>query len=103
MRWGVTSEWTVGMNMTQRGFKAGGTLVKVTVNADMSEFPALKAGFIIVEVVTGKGCVMVTTCPSNLSAGKGVMFLLGQGRWEDGGSGTFGSSSSFLSYGFGGG
>ena len=51
----------------------------------MPEFPALKAGFIVVGVVGGKGYIMVATCPPDLGVDNGELFFLSQcGR---GGSG----------------
>ena len=52
----------------------------MAIDMDVSKFPVLKAGLIVVGVIMGRGYVMVTTCPPDLSASKGVMFFLSQGR-----------------------
>ena len=55
------------------------------VDTDIPEFPALEAGLIVLGMVVGKGHVMVTACPPDLSVNEGDVFFLGQGRQGRGG------------------
>ena len=57
-----------------------GALVQVAVDADVSEVSVLEAGLMIAGVVLGKGCIMVTICPSDFSVGNGGFFFFGQRR-----------------------
>ena len=52
----------------------------MAVDANVTEFPALEAGFVIMGVVSGKGCIMVATGPSDFSTGDSNFFFLGQRR-----------------------
>ena len=65
--------------MARGGFETGGALVQVTVNVDVTKFPALKAGFMIMEVVAGKRCIMVTACPPDFGVSDCSFFFFGQG------------------------
>ena len=49
--------------MTQGSFEAGGALVEMTIDTDVSKFPVLEAGFMVLGAVSGKGCIIVTTSP----------------------------------------
>ena len=51
----------------------------------MSELPALEVSLVVMKVVTGKRCVVVTTCPPDLSVSDDNLFLLSQGRQRGGG------------------
>ena len=46
-------KWAIGLDVTRRGFETDRALVKVAVDMDVSEFPALEAGFMVVGVVGG--------------------------------------------------
>ena len=70
----------MGLDMPRRSLKTGGALVEVTVDTDVSEFPALKAGFVVIEMVTGKGCIIVATSPPDFGVSDGNFFFLSQGR-----------------------
>ena len=48
------------------GLKAGGALVEMTVDMNVSEFPTLKAGLIVVGMVIGQRCIMITASPPDL-------------------------------------
>ena len=61
--------------MARGGFDTDRVLVKVTVDMDVTEFPALEAGLVIVEVVMGQGYVIVTAGPPDFSMGEGDFFL----------------------------
>ena len=63
--------------MAGRSLKTGGALVEVTVDTDIAKFPALKAGFMVVAVITSEGYVMVTAGPPDFSVGDGNFFFLG--------------------------
>ena len=64
--------------MTGGPFEAGGTLVKRAVDADVSELPAVKAGFMVTGVVAGQGDVMVTAGPPDVGAFQGGLFFFSQ-------------------------
>ena len=42
-----------GLDMTWGPLETGGALVKRAIDADMPEFPAVKAGFVVSGMVTG--------------------------------------------------
>ena len=65
--------------MARGGLKAGGTLIQMTIDADVTEFPALEAGFVITEMVTSEGCIMVTAGPPDFCASISGFFFFGQG------------------------
>ena len=46
----------------------GGALVKGAVDADVSELPAVEAGFLVTGVVAGQGDVVVTAGPPDVGA-----------------------------------
>ena len=73
-------QWAMGLDMAGGGFETGGTFVKMAVDMDVTEFPALEAGLVIVGVVTSKGCVMVTAGPPDFCASDSDLFFLGQRR-----------------------
>ena len=66
--------------MARGSFKAGRALVQVAVNTDMPKFPALEAGFMVMGMVTGKGCVMVAASPPDFGASESDFVFFGQGR-----------------------
>ena len=76
----TTLQWTAGLDVARRGFEASGAFVQVTVDTDVTKFPALEAGFVIVEVVMGEGCIMVAASPLDFSVGDCSFFFFGQGR-----------------------
>ena len=62
--------------MARGSLETGGTFVKMAVDTDVSEFPALEAGFVVTGMVMGKGCVMVTACPPDFGASDGNFLFL---------------------------
>ena len=44
----------------------------------VSKFPALKAGFMIMGVIVGKGCVIIAASPSDFGVSNGNLLFLGQ-------------------------
>ena len=70
-------QWASSLNMVWRSLEAGGAFVKMAVDVDMTKFPALEAGFVIMEVVVGKGHVMVATSLPDFSVGDCSLFLFG--------------------------
>ena len=66
------------MDMIRGGLKAGGALIQMAVNVDVPKFPVLEAGLIVMEVVMGKGCIIVAASPPDLSVGDGNLFFLGE-------------------------
>ena len=55
-------------------------MVKVTVDENVSKFPALEAGLMVLGVVTGEGCIVVNASPPDFSASDSDFFVSGQGR-----------------------
>ena len=47
---------------------------------DVSKFPVLEAGSMIVGVVLGEGCIMVTASPPDFGASDSNFFFFGQQR-----------------------
>ena len=70
----------MGLDMARGSLKACGALIQVAVNMDMAEFPVLEAGFMIVEIVTSKGCIMVTAGLPDFGVSDGDFFFSGQRR-----------------------
>ena len=66
--------------MARGSLKTGRALVEVTIDVDVSEFPALEAGFIGLEVVTGKGGIIVAVSLPDFSVSDGSFFFFGQRR-----------------------
>ena len=65
--------------MTGGPFETGGAFVEGTVDADVSKFPALEAGFMVMGVVTRQGGVVVTASPPDVGAFQGELFFFRQG------------------------
>ena len=72
-------QWVAGLDMAGGGFEASGAFVQVTIDVDVTKFPALEAGFMIVGVVTGKEGIMVVASPPDFSASDRGFFFFGQG------------------------
>ena len=76
----MSSERATGLDVARGSLETGGTFVKGTVHAYVSELPALKAGLVVSGVVMGEGSVIVTASPPNFDAFKSSFFFFGQGR-----------------------
>ena len=63
--------------MAGGSLEASGAFVKVAVDVDVTEFPALKTGLMIAGVVAGKGRIMVATGPPDFSASDRGLFFFG--------------------------
>ena len=61
------SERVTGLDVARGPFEAGGAFVKGAIDMDVSKFPALEAGFVVMGMVMGQGGVMVTAGPPNVS------------------------------------
>ena len=48
----VAFQWATGLDMAGGGFETDGALVKMAVDMDVTNFPALETGFMVVGVVT---------------------------------------------------
>ena len=57
----------MGLDVAGGSLETGGAFVKGAVDVNVSELPALEAGFMVLGVVTGEGSVMVTASPPNFS------------------------------------
>ena len=68
----------MGLDVARRSPKTDRALVQMAVDTDMSELPALEAGFMIVRVVMGKGCVMVSASLPDFSVSHSGFFLFSQ-------------------------
>ena len=73
-------KWAAGLDMTWGSLEAGRALVEVTIDVDMPKFPALKAGFMVSGVVTGKGCIVVAASPPDFGVSDSNLFFQGQRR-----------------------
>ena len=56
------------MDVTGGPLETSGALVKWAIDADVSEFPAVEAGFVVTGMVAGQGDVMVTASPPDVGA-----------------------------------
>ena len=70
---------------------------------DMSEFPALEAGFVVLGVISGQGSVVVTASPPNFGAFQGGFLFFGQGGRRSRGGRVLRSSGGFFNEVLGGG
>ena len=91
------------MDMTGGPLEASGALVKGAVDADVPEFPAMKAGLVVSGVVAGQGDVVVTARPPDVGTLQGGLFFFGQRGRRGGGSGVLRSGSGFFNEVLGGG
>ena len=66
----------MGLDMTRGGLETDGALIEMAVDMDVTELPALKAGLMIVRVVTSEGYIMVTASLPDFGAGEGNFFFL---------------------------
>ena len=73
-------KWAVGLDMAKSKLQTGKTFIEVAVYTDMPKFPVLETGSIVMGMIMGKGCIMVTTSLSGFDAGDGNLLLLGQWR-----------------------
>ena len=53
-------------------------LIKVAVDIDMTEFPALEAGLVVMRVVMGEGCIVITAGPPDFGVSDSNFFFFGQ-------------------------
>ena len=65
--------------MARGGFETGGALIEGTIDADVSKFPALEAGFMVLGMVVRQRGVMVAASPPNFGAFQGGFFFFSQG------------------------
>ena len=68
----------MGLDMARGPFETSGALVKWAVDADVSELPAVEAGFMVTGVVAGQGDVVVTAGPPDVGTFQGGLFFFGQ-------------------------
>ena len=66
--------------MAGGSLKAGGALVEMTIDMDISKFPVLEAGFMILGMVTGKEGVIVAASSSDFSVSDSNFFFFCQRR-----------------------
>ena len=92
----ASSEWVTSLDVTGRGLETGGAFVQRAVDADVSEFPALEAGFVVSGVIVSEGGVVVTASPPNFGAFQGGFFFFGQGGRRGGGGQVLGSGGGFF-------
>ena len=74
------SQKASGLDVAGGSFETNRAFVEMAVDADVAKFPALEAGLMIVGVVSGERCVMVTTGPPDFGVSEGDLFFLGQER-----------------------
>ena len=63
--------------MARGSLETGRAFVEVAIDVDMTKFPALEAGLVIMKVVVSGGCVMVAAGPPDLGASEGDFFFFG--------------------------
>ena len=81
----ASSEGATGLDVAGGPFETGGALIEGAVDMDVSEFPAVKASFVVTGMVTGQGDVVVTAGPPDISAFQGDFFFFSQGGRRGGG------------------
>ena len=64
----MPSERATGLDVAGGSLKAGGAFIEGAVDANVSEFPALEAGFVVSGMVMGEGSIMVTAGPPDFGA-----------------------------------
>ena len=74
---GTSAKGTVCLDVTGGPLETSGAFVEGAIDANMSEFPALEAGFMITRVVLGQRGVVVTTGPPDVGAFQGDFFFSG--------------------------
>ena len=62
--------------MAGGSLEASGAFIKVAIDTDVTEFPALEAGLMIVEVVPSEGRIVVAASPPDFSVSDGNLFFL---------------------------
>ena len=82
--------------MARGSSETDGTLIQGAVDTDVPEFPALKAGFMILEMVMGEEGIMVAASPPDFCAFEGSFFVFGQGRQQGRGGRVLRSSGSLF-------
>ena len=75
----MPSERAMGLNMARGPLETGRAFVEGTVDANVSKFPALEAGFMVTGVVMRQGGVVVTAGPPDVGAFQGNLFFFSQG------------------------
>ena len=65
------------LNMARGSSETNRTLVQEAVDVNVSEFPALEAGFMVSGMITDEGCIMVTADPPDFCVFKGGLFVFG--------------------------
>ena len=73
----MTLKWTSSLDVAWGSLETSGTLIEMTVDADASKFPVLEAGFMVMEMVTGKGCIVVTAGPPDFCVDDDNLLFLG--------------------------
>ena len=76
----MPSEWAMDLDMARGSLETGGAFVEGTVDMNVSKFPVLEAGFMIVGVVTSERCIIVTANSPDFGASDSDFFFLGQGK-----------------------
>ena len=63
--------------MARGSLKTGGALIEVAVDVDVSKFPALEVGIVVLGVVTSKGDIMVVASPVDFDVSDSDLLFLG--------------------------
>ena len=71
------SQQAVGLDMARGSLETSRAFIKVAVDADVTKFPALEAGLMIVGVVLSERYVIVTAGPPDFGASEGNLFFFG--------------------------
>ena len=70
----------MGLDMAGGSLETGGAFVEMTIDVDVTEFPALEAGLVVAEIVTSEGCIVVAAGPPDFGVSDSNLFFIGQGR-----------------------
>ena len=71
-------QWASSLNMAWGSLEADRVFVKMAVDVDMTKFSALEAGFMVMGMISRKGCIVVTAGPPDFSASNGSFSFFGQ-------------------------
>ena len=69
----------MGLDMARQSLETSGALIKVAIDVDMTEFPALETDLMVAGMISSKGHVMVTASLPDFSVGDSNFLFFGQG------------------------
>ena len=75
---GASLERATGLNVARGPLETSGAFVEGAVDVDVSEFPTLKTGFMVMRVILRQGGIMVTASPPDVGTFQDDFFFFGQ-------------------------